>query len=205
MFIIGVTGGIGCGKSSVSNICREYGLSVIDADEISRNVTSSHGTAIREIEETFGKKVIAEDGSLNRKAMSDMVFKNKRSLDLLSSIVHKYVIEEIRNQVEQYRNKKCKALVLDVPIPVKNGFTDLCDQIWVVWANDDLRIRRLNQRGMSMKDANRRIMSQMTKEQYEAIADKIILNNDTMESLENEVKKLLDEELHMRGIKYQTT
>jgi dephospho-CoA kinase len=203
MFVIGVTGGIGCGKSTVSNICREYGLPVIDADEISRNVTASHGTAIQEIEDTFGKKVIAEDGSLHRKAMSDMVFKNKKSLDLLSSIVHKYVIEEIRNQVEKYRTKNCKAIILDVPIPVKNGFIDLCDQIWVVWADDDLRINRLNQRGMSAKDAGRRILSQMTKEQYEAIADKIILNNNSLESLEEEVKKLLDEELHMRGIKCQ--
>lgn len=201
MFVIGITGGIGCGKSEVANICREYGLDVIDADEISRNVTTSHGAAIKDIEELFGKKIITENGSLNRKAMSDLVFKNKKSLDLLSSIVHKYVIEEIRNQVEQYKLKKSKAIVLDVPIPVKNGFVDLCDQIWVVWADDDLRISRLNKRGMPTTDATRRILSQMTKDQYEAIADKIILNNDSLENLHENVFKMLDEELHMRGIK----
>jgi len=201
MFVIGVTGGIGCGKSEVANICRDYGLNIIDADEISRNVTTSHGAAIAEIEQVFGKKMITEDGSLNRKAMSDLVFKNKRSLDQLSSIIHKYVVEEMRNQVEVLKQKKCKSVVLDVPIPVKNGFLDICDQVWVVWADDELRISRLNQRGMTTVDAKRRIQSQMTKEDYEAIADKTILNNDSLETLQNTVKLLLDEELHMRGIK----
>ncbi len=202
MFVIGITGGIGCGKSEVAAVCREYGLDVIDADEISRNVTTSHGAAMQEIEDVFGKKAISEDGSLNRKAMSDLVFKNKKMLDLLASIVHKYVIEEIGRQVEEYKNKKSKAIVLDVPIPVKNGFVDLCDQIWVVWADDELRISRLNHRGMTTKDASRRILSQMTKEQYQAIADRIILNNGTLESLRSTVKQILDDELHMRGIKY---
>ncbi len=202
MFIIGVTGGIGCGKSEVSRICRDYGLDVIDADEISRNATASGGAAIRDIEDAFGKKVIAEDGSLNRKAMSDLVFKNKKSLDLLASIIHRYVIEEIQRRVDDYKGKKRKAIVLDVPIPVKNGFVDLCDQIWMVWADDDVRIKRLNLRGMTTKDANRRILSQMTREQYEAIADKVILNNGSLEELENQVRELLDEELHVRGIKY---
>lgn len=201
MFIIGITGGIGCGKSEVAKVCRDYGLQVIDADEISRKVTTCHGAAIPEIEEMFGKRIITEDGSLNRKGMSDIVFKNKKSLDALSAIVHKYVIEDIRNQVEKFKENKYKAIALDVPIPVKNGFLDLCDQIWVVWADDDLRIQRLNQRGMSTKDATRRILSQMTKEQYEAIADKVILNNGNLESLHREVIELLDGELHMRGIK----
>jgi len=202
MFVIGVTGGIGCGKSEVANICRDYGLNIIDADEISRNVTTSHGAAIAEIEQVFGKKMITEDGSLNRKAMSDLVFKNKRSLDQLSSIIHKYVVEEMRNQVETLKKKKCKAVVLDVPIPVKNGFLDICDQVWVVWADDELRISRLNQRGMTTVDARRRIKSQMTKEDYEAIADKTILNNGSLDTLRKNVVLLLDEELHMRGIKF---
>ena len=202
MFIIGITGGIGCGKSEAAAACREYGLDVIDADEISKNVTSSHGAAMPEIEEVFGKKAISEDGSLNRKAMSDIVFKNRKTLDLLSSIIHKYVIEEMRRQVDFYKNKKSKAIVLDVPIPVKNGFVDLCDQIWVVWADDDIRIRRLNNRGMTTKDAARRIMSQMTKEQYQALATRVILNNGTLESLHQDVHQILDEELHLRGIKY---
>lgn len=201
MFTIGITGGIGCGKSEVAKICRAYGMNVIDADDLSRKVTTSHGAAMPEIEALFGKKIMTEDGSLNRKATSDMVFKNKKSLDALSAIIHKFVIEEIRIQVEKFRDAKCKAIALDVPIPVKNGFLDLCDQIWVVWADDDLRIQRLNVRGMSTQDASRRILSQMTKEQYAAIADKVILNNGSLESLHSEVTALLNEELHMRGIK----
>ncbi len=201
MFVIGITGGIGCGKSSVANICKEYGLTIIDADEISRKATTLNGSAIPEITEVFGKKMITDEGSLNRKVMSDLVFKNKKSLDVLSSIVHKYVVEEIKVQVEALKGKKCKAAALDVPIPVKNGFIDLCDQIWVVWADDDIRISRLNSRGMSTSDAKRRILCQMTKDEYEALADKLILNNGSLDELQILVVQLLDEELHMRGIK----
>ncbi|MHB1483133.1 MAG: dephospho-CoA kinase [Saccharofermentanales bacterium] len=201
MFVIGITGGIGCGKSEAARICREYGLTVIDADEISKTVSSCNGAAIPEIAEAFGKKFITEEGSIDRKMMSELVFKNKRSLDLLSSIVHKYVVDEIRIRVEEFKQKKYKAIVLDVPIPVKNGFLDLCDQVWVIWADDDLRIKRLNQRGMKTIDAKRRILSQMTKEEYEAVADKIIMNNGTISSLKEQVTDLLNEELHLRGIK----
>lgn len=201
MFVIGITGGIGCGKSEAADICREYGLTVIDADEISRNVSSCNGAAIPEIKEAFGRKFITEEGSIDRKVVSDLVFKNKKSLDILSSIIHKYVIEEIEIRVEDLRQKKYKAIVLDVPIPVKKGFLDLCDQVWVVWADDELRIQRLNKRGMSTQDAKRRIMSQMTKDEYVALADKIIMNNGSIESLKEQVTGLLNDELHLRGVK----
>ena len=93
MFVIGITGGIGSGKSLAAKVCSEYGLPVIDADEISRNLTNSDGKAIPEIREIFGKKMIASDGSLNRKEMSNLVFKDKKSLDTLSALIHKYVID----------------------------------------------------------------------------------------------------------------
>lgn len=201
MFIIGITGGIGCGKSSVAKACKEYGLEVIDADQISREVTQENGAAITEIAQVFGSKIINEEGSLNRDAMSKLVFKNKKSLDILSAIVHKYVIEEMRKKIEVLNQKKIKAAVLDVPIPVKNGFIDVCDQIWVVWADDDIRIKRLNDRGMTTEDAKRRILCQMTKEEYENLADHVIYNNDSIEKLNETVKELLDDQLHMRGIK----
>lgn len=201
MFVIGITGGIGCGKSSAANVCRKYGLEVIDADEISRDVTKAEGPAMPEIEQVFGKKVINADGSLNRKGVADLVFKNKKSLDVLSSIIHKYVIEEICSRIEKLKDKKCKAVVLDVPIPVKHGFLDVCDQVLVIWADDEIRIKRLNLRGMSTEDARRRILCQMPKEEYEKIATRVILNNDTPEDLAREVTGYLDEELHMRGIK----
>lgn len=201
MFVIGITGGIGSGKTMAAKICKDYGIEVIDADEISKSLTVADGKAMPEIAQAFGRKILATDGSLNRKAMSDMVFKNKKSLDVLSSIVHKYVIAEIYSKVEEYKQKKIKAIVIDAPIPVKNGFLDVCDQVWLIWTDDDIRIKRLSLRGMTADDAKRRILSQMTREEYEAVADKVITNNDTVSELEETVKAALNQELGLRGIK----
>lgn len=202
MFIIGVTGGIGCGKSTVANICRDYGLPVIDADEISREVTSVGGAAISEIAESFGTHIIGQDGSLDREKMAEIVFGDRKSLDKLSRIVHRHVIEQIKIRTAKFKEEKSKALVLDVPIPVKDGFLDLCDQVWLIWTDDDLRIKRLNERGMGTEEARRRISFQMTRNDYESLSQVVIDNNGTEEELITKVRETLDEQLHMRGIKY---
>ncbi len=202
MFVIGLTGGIGCGKSTAADICRDYGLPVIDADMISREVTSKEGAAIEEIKAVFGKRTISEDGSLDRTTMAEIVFKDKKALDKLSRIVHKHVIEQIKIKAEEFRQEKARALVLDVPIPVKDGFLDICDQVWLIWADDDIRLSRLKDRGMDESEARRRISFQMTREEYEKISHFIIENNGTTEELSEAVRAKLDEQLHMRGIKY---
>lgn len=201
MFVIGITGGIGSGKSTVADICREYGLPVISADEISHIVTSSNGSAIEEIIEEFGMHVIDESMALDRTKMANIVFKDKTSLDKLSKIVHRHVIEQIQSEVDRYNKEKAKAVVLDVPIPVKKGFLDITDQVWTVWTDNSLRILRLAERGMTEAEVKRRISFQMDKEEYEKIADIIITNNGTKKELRDTVIENLDEQLHMRGIK----
>lgn len=202
MFVIGLTGGIGCGKSTAADICRDYGLPVIDADMISREVTSKEGAAIEEIKAVFGKRTISEDGSLDRTMMAEIVFKDKKALDKLSRIIHKHVIDQIKIKAEKFRQEKSRALVLDVPIPVKDGFLDICDQVWLIWADDDIRLSRLKDRGMDESEARRRISFQMTRDEYEKISHFIIENNGTTDELSEAVRAKLDEQLHMRGIKY---
>ncbi len=201
MFIIGVTGGIGCGKSAVAAIAASAGLPVLDADEISREVTSADGSALPEIREAFGPRAIDTDGAMNRKWIASIAFRDKPALDKLSSIIHRHVLEQMATQVEKYRESGAKALMLDVPIPVRHGFVDVCDQIWVVWADDDVRIPRLVARGMSEDDARRRIAMQMTREDYEKLADHVILNNGPREELEATVSALFERELGGRGIR----
>jgi dephospho-CoA kinase len=203
MFVIGITGGIGSGKSFVAHYCSAYGIPVIDADEISRETTGPGGSAIKEIQAEFGYAMIDENGGLNRAKISQLVFNDKKALDRLSTIVHKYVVEKMVSKVDQYNKQKQKVLILDVPIPVKNGFLDLCDQVWVIWANDDIRVNRLIQRGMTEEESKRRIKCQMNREEYESIADFIIDNNSTPAELEESVRIILERELKLRGIKYQ--
>ena len=161
MFVLGITGGIGSGKSTVSGILRDKGLTVLDADEISRKVTGPGGKAIPAIAEAFGSKAVGAGGVMNRKAVSQVVFSDKNKLDLLSSIIHRFVFEEMDEQVQKEKEKGTKCVVLDVPIPVTK-FTDMCDQVWVVTCDKDVRLARLAKRGLEKEEANRRIDMQMS-------------------------------------------
>jgi dephospho-CoA kinase len=201
MFIIGITGGIGCGKSTIASIAAEAGLPVLDADAISREVTDCDGRALPEIREAFGPRAIGPDGGMNRKWIAAMAFRDKQALDRLSAIIHRHVLDILGEQVAFHTENGTKALVMDVPIPVAHGFLDVCDQIWVAWADDSVRIPRLTARGMPLEDARRRIAMQMTRADYEKLADHLILNNGTREELEQTVKPLLAQELGSRGIR----
>jgi len=203
MFIIGITGGIGCGKTTVANLCRKAGLVVLDADEISRQVTLPDGPAIEPITTAFGRQILDANGGLDRAKMARHVFSDRKALDRLSQIVHREVIAEISRQLEKLQARKVKAVVLDVPIPVRQGFLDTVNQVWVVWAEDSVRISRLMGRGMAEDDARRRIAMQMTRDEYEAIADHLLDNSGEYLALVQSVEALLKSELGSRGIRYQ--
>lgn len=201
MFVIGITGGIGTGKSAVAKIFADKGVRVLDADEISREVTDVGGAAIEEIREWLGDKAIDSRGALNRKFVSSLVFSEKTKLDRLSAIVHRYVFSEIAESLRQEAEKLTKIVVLDVPIPVKNGFLDVCDQVWVVESDVSLRLNRLIERGMEEEDVLRRMSLQMTPEEYAELADVLIDNNADLDALRIQVEKHIKEQLHERGIR----
>lgn len=204
MFVIGITGGIGCGKSTLASLCQEAGLPVLDADQISRAATAPGGSAIADIKTAFGPGVIDEKGGLDRAKMAKQVFRNKRALDELSAIVHRIVLEEIGRTLQTWTEKRVKAVVLDVPIPVRHGFLDRCNQVWVVWSADDIRLKRLSERGMSEEEARRRMNMQMAKADYLALADHIIENDGDLDELRQTVQHLLEEELSVRGIRFMS-
>lgn len=201
MFVLGITGPIGSGKSTVSKYFGDREIIVLDADQISRDVTASGGDAIEEIEESFGSRAINPDRSLNRKYMADVVFKDNRKLDLLSSIIHKHVFIVMDKVLEEQKKLKTKLVVLDVPIPVNKGFVDHCDQIWAVTCEDHIRLQRLLDRGMSKDDALRRIAVQMSNDEYAALGDHVIDNSGTLDELNDSITALVKSELNERGIR----
>ena len=201
MFVLGVTGGIGCGKSTVSGYFRDKGIEVLDADEISRQVTDVGGVAIPEIADLLGPRAISTNGALNRKYVASLVFSQKNKLDKLSSIIHRYVLETIAEEVAKAAERKVKIIVLDVPIPVRHGFVDICNQILVVSSADDIRLERLVKRGMDRDDARKRMAMQMTREEYEELADRVLVNDGTIEELYEQIDDYVKEELNERGIR----
>ncbi|WES32855.1 dephospho-CoA kinase [Ruminiclostridium papyrosolvens DSM 2782] len=194
--ILGVTGGIGSGKSTVSSILKELGAVVIDADVISREVVEPGKMALDELTQEFGKDILDDWGQLNRKELAARVFNDANKLRILNSIVHKYVVQKIQQNVEEQLLKQTKIIVIDAPIPIKNGFLDLCDEVWTVFAQMEIRVERIMKRnGMTYQEAVSRIKSQISDEEYLSIANKVINNDDDVTTLRQEVesqfKKLL--------------
>ena len=200
MFIVGVTGGIGSGKTTVSRYLEDKGLVVLDADRISGDVTAEGGSAVAEVAEVFGPASVGLDGAMNRKYISDIVFHDRMKLDLLSSIVHKHVFAEMEKRIEEETAKNTKCLILDVPIPVQR-FVDMSDQVWVVRCDPDTRIARLIDRGLSHGEAQRRIAMQLSDAEYADLADFVIDNSGSIEQTYSQVEELIKSQLVERGIR----
>lgn len=201
MFVLGITGGIGTGKTTVASIVKAAGIPVLDADQISHELTSNPGPTLDKVFAAFGEELKNEAGTLDRSKMADLVFHNKRALDQLESIIHEDVMNYIIAELEEARKNKVRVIALDVPIPVKHGFLDQADLVWVVTCSEEKRISRLIRRGLSREDAERRLAIQMTDAEYEAVGDFVISNDGSLEELYKKVREQLKFELESRGIK----
>lgn len=196
MRILGVTGGIGSGKSLVCNILKQQGAEIIDADEITKELQKKGSVVYNEMVEFFGEDILKEDGELDRKKIADKVFNDRKALQKLNNIVHKHVAVEIKKRVAKLNEEGCSLVVLDVPIPVEDGFFDTAECIWTVVANVDLRVERIMKRmNISEEEALTRINAQLSNREYEEIANVVIVNEGSYEELENlvlfELKRFL--------------
>lgn len=192
MRIIGITGGIGSGKSTVSRVLRDLNAAVIDYDSVARSVTAKGGKAFEELVSYFGKDILDENGDLDRKRLAEIVFNDQVKLHALDSITHKYVKAKVLENIEIIKQTgKSDVIVLDCPLPIENGFLDLAEEVWAVTADRDLRIKRIMERNnFTHEEAVARINSQKKDEDYSNIADVLIQNNGSVEDLEKTVVKL---------------
>lgn len=192
MIKIGVTGGIGTGKSTVSAILEELGAILLDADIISRQVVEPNERAYLEVVKTFGEKVLNKDKTLDRKKLAEIVFTSDDKRKLLEDIIHKEVIRVIKEKITLYHEYGYNGtIVLDVPIPVEDGFLDTVDKVWVVVSDNKIRLSRIIKRGgITAEDAQNRINSQLSQDNYMKLADVVIENNGNFIQLREKVKNI---------------
>ena len=192
MKIIGITGGIGSGKSTVSRTLVNLGAAIIDADAITRTVTSKGGKAFDELVSYFGNTILNFNGELDRKKLADIVFNDRIKLHALNAITHKYIVEKIIDSIKNIKTAgKTDVIVLDAPIPLEHGFLDIVDEVWVVAANRNNRIKRIMERsGFTYEQALSRIDTQNKDEEYINEADEVLYNNGSIEELEKAVVRL---------------
>lgn len=189
MILVGLTGGIGSGKSTVSQLLSERGAIIVDADAVARELQQPGTEVLRLMVEAFGQEICNADGSLNRQAVADKVFGNAEALKTLNGIVHPAIGKEMNRRIEEQRSTN-NVVVLDIPLLVENPREGLCGVI-VVDVPVDIAVDRLvSARGMVKEDAEARVSRQASREDRRAIADKVIDNSRDLEFLRQQVDEV---------------
>ena len=193
--ILGLTGGIASGKSTVSNIFKKYGIYIVDADKIAKEL-GNRKDVIDEIGEKISKTVIDKNGSVDRAKLKEIVFSDKSKLEILNKIYHPKIREEFKKI--KLNSSKNDIIIFDVPLLFETGMYTLCDKNILVYVNEDIQIERLIARdGITKELAKKIIDSQMSLDEKKSKSDILIENNDSLEELEKKVemvyKKILEE------------
>jgi dephospho-CoA kinase len=195
MKVIGLTGGIASGKSTVSGMLKKLGAEIIDADKIAREVVEPGQKCLNMIVTKFGKGVLKSDGTLDRKKLGSIVFNDKRKLKFLNDITHPEIRKIIGQRLKTIEmNGKSDAVVVDAAVLIESRMDDMVDEVWLVYVDDDIQLERLKKRdNITDEEAAVRISSQMPFSQKMKHADCIIDNSKTIEHTKEQVEKLWDE------------
>ena len=193
MIIIGLTGGIGTGKSTVSNYLKEHNCLILDADAISRQMTEKGQPALIDIAKAFGEELLV-DGVLDRQALGNIVFNDKEKLDILQSIITNKVVEYINTRIEELKAERYNGIVvIDAPLLFECGMEGIADENWLVSASLDVRLQRVSQRdGLSEEQILSRINNQMPQEEKEKLSQVILDNSGSLEDLYKQINENLE-------------
>jgi dephospho-CoA kinase len=189
--IVGLTGGIASGKSTVAGMLEDLGAPVIDADVIAREVVEPGAPALADIKEAFGEDVIAEDGTLDRPALGEVVFGEVDARKKLDAITHPRIAQRMMERANELREEGHQWVVYDAALIVENGIHEWLDSLIVVAADPEVQHERVVERdNLSRSDAQKRIDSQMPLEDKIAVADYVVDNNDTLEQTREQVEQV---------------
>ena len=193
MKIIGLTGGIGTGKSTVTKILLSKGIPVVDADHISRSLLAPGSPYVVELVSLFGEWLLDENGNVDRKRLGERIFSSPELRGQLEKFLHPLIKEEIYRQIEEYGAQKVNLLILDIPLLFEGAYwQSQVDETWLVDTSEKNQLARIMVRdGLSEESAKKRIEAQMTLEEKRKLADVIIENNGTFEELGEKVNKLV--------------
>ena len=191
VYVVGITGGIGCGKSMAAVYLAELGAIHIDADGISRALTARDGAALGQIRRIFGDSVFSEDGSLNRRALGDLVFSDPAAKRALEGVIHPLVQRIAMDKIEESGKNGARVAVLNVPLLFETGMDVLCDETWTLTAPADVQLARVMERdGLTREQAISRIESQMAMEDRNERATRVINSDRPIEKTRAELNQL---------------
>lgn len=187
-YVLGITGGIASGKSTVSQYFSERNIPIIDADIVAREVVEIGTPGLSAIVASFGQEVLLEDGSLNRKKLGDIIFKDSDKRTLLNALLKEFIDQRIHELICYYRKETTPLVILDIPLLFEAGYEEMVDEVMLVFVSKEQQLDRLMARNdLTVEEAKARINSQMPLQDKTLLSDTIIDNNGTRD---NTVKQL---------------
>lgn len=190
--VIGITGGVGCGKSTIIAIMKErYDFTVMEADKIGHLLMKKGEKVYDTIVRCFGKDILDEDGNIDRSCLGAIVFNDSYKLDKLNSIIH----PGVRNYIEDcIKNAKPgENFLIEAALLLEAGYRDVCDQIWYIYASEDVRRRRLKEsRGYSDEKITQIMKNQLDSKEFMRLTDYTIDNNDDVDKTLEQIEKILE-------------
>ncbi len=189
--VIGLTGGIASGKSTVANMIKDLHIPVIDADIIARQVVEAGEEAYLQIVQAFGEEILLSNGEIDRAKLGSIIFHDTDKRLLLNSIVHPAVRKRMNEKKDAYIQAGEPAVVLDIPLLFESKLTSLVDKVLLIYVNSDIQLERLMKRNnLSEEEAKARIASQMPLAEKVALADEVINNNGSMKETEEQLHEI---------------
>lgn len=175
MLVLGLTGGIACGKSTISLTLAELGSVIVDGDVLSRELTAPNGPALPDIRRAFDDGVFHPDGTLNRRELGAVVFADDKAREALDAIMQPLLLTMILRAIEDARLSGASVCVLDMPLLYEKGIDRLCDRVWCAYIPRETQLERLMQRdGFTLEEADARLRSQLPAAEKAARADVVI-------------------------------
>lgn len=189
--IIGITGGIASGKSTVVAEIRKYGYQVIDADSVVHELQQQGGKLYQRLIEWFGHDILQDNGDIDRIKLGMMIFENEELMKQSSDLQNDIIRQELACRCKELAKKEA-VFFMDIPLLIEHNYIDWFDEIWLVYVREQIQLERLMKRNQyTMVEALKRIESQMSIEAKQRYADKILDNNGQLQSLKEQVRRLI--------------
>lgn len=200
--VIGLTGGIASGKSTVSELLSVFGFKVVDADKAAREAVKKGSKGLAQVQEVFGDEAIDENGEMNRRYMGDLVFNHPEKRLELNAIIHP-IVRDIMEEEKQEYLKQGYNVIMDIPLLFENELENTVDEVWVVYTSESIQMDRLMQRNnLSLEDVKARVYSQISIDKKSRMADHVIDNLGDKLELKQNLERLLEEEGYIEKSNY---
>ena len=192
MYTIGLTGGIGTGKSEVLSILRDLGASTVEADLLAHELYSPGKPAWQDIIDTFGSGILTAEQQINRKKLGEIVFADRNKLSKLNQIVHPRIFDHLKELIEEQKMAGTRLLVIEAAVLIEAEWTEMVDSVWVVQASKGIIIKRLKEKTtLTEEQITQRINAQISDRQRQEKANEILTNNGDKSDLRDQVRKLI--------------